>query len=164
MSPVVGVVLVTAIVVALAALFATTALGFGDELREPAPTGSVAVEYVPSGEDNTDNRPYVTITYQSGDTADGDDIYVVDGDGNSVAWSDVWTGGPEVSAGEYIHVDGNQSDGALNDLCAAGQTYRVVFRDGGRSTTVLDWTVPRDPSLPSSSSSDDDGDGIPDWC
>ncbi len=143
---------------------ATVALGFESELREPPPSGTFETDYVPSGEDNTDHRPYVTITYRSGETADATNIYIVDEDGNSVTWRDVWTGGPEVRAGEYVHVDGNQSDGALNDLCAAGQAYRVVYREDGQSNLALEWTAPSDPSLPSSSSSDDDGDGVPDWC
>jgi flagellin-like protein len=61
-SPVVGVVLLTAIAVVLAGVVATLALGFEDRLRDPAPSGGFDREYAPSGADSTADRPYVTIT------------------------------------------------------------------------------------------------------
>lgn len=164
-SPVVGIILMVAIVVILAAVVAMIVTGLGDEIEEPAPRGAFESEYVASGEGNTDDRPYVNITYHTGDTVDAEDILIIDESGNTVTWSDVWTGGSEIEATEYVHVDGFGSDGALDPICEEGDTYRVVLRrDDGATDTVTEWTAPRNPDLPAGSSSDTDGDGIPDWC
>ena len=164
-SPVVGVTMMLVIVILLAAVIASMALGLEDRLREPAPSGGFEQDFVPSGQDNTDDRPYVKITHRVGRTVDGDNIVIRDESGNQVTWSDVWTGGPEVKAGEYVHIDGFESDGALDPICEAGQTYYVVLQnDEGRTIVVNEWTAPTDPDLPAGSPSDADGDGIPDWC
>jgi flagellin-like protein len=164
-SPVVGVILMVGIVVLLAAVVAAMVVDFGSQLREPVPAGGFEHEYVSSGAGNTDDRPYVNITHSVGRTVDGDDIVISDGSGNSVAWTAVWTGGSEVRAGEFVHIDGFGSDGALDPICEEGQTYRVVIeRDDGTTAVVEEWTVPGPPALPAGSASDSDGDGIPDWC
>lgn len=164
-SPVVGVTLMVAIVVVLAAIFGAIALGFEEELQEPAPSGGFDREYVPTGEDNTDDRPYVVITHEIGRTVDADNIVVKDESGNTIRWSAVWTGGPEVHAGEYVHIDGFDSDGALDPICAEGDTYWIILEnDDGETLMVNEWTAPAPPDLPSGSPSDSDGDGIPDWC
>lgn len=164
-SPVVGVVLMAAMAVMLASVVGAMAFGFQGELEEPAPSGGFDHDYEPTGADNTADRPYVRITHQVGRTVDGDDIVIRDESGNQVAWSDVWTGGPEVHAGEYVHIDGFGSDAALDPICEAGQTYWVVLRDDdGDSLIVNRWTSPVPPDLPPGSPSDADGDGIPDWC
>jgi flagellin-like protein len=164
-SPVIGVVTMVAIVVVLAAVVATTVLGTDERLDDPPPAGGFGQEYVPSGVDNTQDRPYVEITHRVGRTVDGDDIVIRDDAGNEIAWSDVWTGGPEVKAGERVHIDGFGSDSGLQPICEAGDSYSVILRsDEGRRLIVNRWTAPTDPSLPSGSPSDTDGDGIPDWC
>ncbi|WP_276273502.1 type IV pilin N-terminal domain-containing protein [Haloarcula litorea] len=164
-SPVVGVVLMAGIVVVLAAVVGSLAVGFEGELREPAPTGSFERAFVATGADNTNDRPYVVVTHELGRTVEAERVYIRDESGNTVRWDNVWTGGPEVHAGEYVHIDGFQSDGALDPICEAGQTYRIIVTDGdGRTLLLNEWTAPTDPQLPPSSSHDDDGDGIPNWC
>lgn len=164
-SSVVGVTLMVAIVVLIAALIASFALGFDDRLQEPAPVGHFQKEYVASGEGNTDDRPYVKFENQFGDTIDAEDVLIKDESGNTITWNNVWTGGPEVHAGDYVHLDGFGSDSVIDPLCEHGQTYTIVYQPGDGSTSVVEkWTAPRDPDLPSGSPSDADGDGIPDWC
>jgi flagellin-like protein len=164
-SPVVGVVLLTAIAVVLAGVIATLAVGFEDQLRDPAPSGGFDREYAPTGADNTADRPYVTITHQVGRTIDAENVVIRDESGNEITWADVWTGGPEVHAQEYVHLDGFGSDAALDPICEAEQSYVIVLEDDeGDSLLVTEWEVPTDPDLPEGSPSDSDGDGIPDWC
>jgi uncharacterized protein YdeI (BOF family) len=158
-------VLLTAIAVVLAGVVATLALGFEGKLREPAPSGGFDRAYSPSGVDNSGDRPYVTITHKVGRTIDAENVVIKDESGNEITWSDVWTGGPEVRAQEYVHIDGFGSDGALDPICGAGQTYVVVLEDDdGHSLIVNEWEVPTDPDLTTGPPSDSDGDGIPDWC
>ena len=164
-SPVIGVILLVAIGVLLAAVLASLAMSFEGKLREPAPAGGFEAEFVASGVDNTDDRPYVTITHEVGRTVDGDNIVIRDESGNSVTWSDVWTGGPEVKSGEYVHLDGFDSDSALDPICSEGDTYRIILtNDDGDTLKLSTWEAPSDPALPAGSPSDSDGDGIPDWC
>ena len=166
-SPVIGTVLFLGIVVAIAALFGALALDFGDDLIEPAPTGYFEAEYVASGEGNTDRRPYVEITNKLGETADADDIIIKDGSGNTIAWSEVWTGGKRVKAGEYVHLDGFDSDSALDPICEAGDTYTIIYTDGnGHTLLVNEWSAPADPRVPddSDAASDDTPPGVPKWC
>jgi len=163
-SAAVGVVLMLAITVLLAATVASIALGFDDELQEPAPSGGFDQAYTPTGEDNTDNRPYVVLTHEVGRTVDAENIVIKDESGNSIRWNDVWTGGPEVKAGEYVHIDGFDSDSVLDPICEAGDTYRIVLKsDDGETLIVNEWEAPTDPQLPSGHPSNR-GDGIPTWC
>jgi flagellin-like protein len=162
-SPAVAVALLVAIVVVLAVASAAVLTGFQDELVEPAPPTSFDEEYVASGEGNDDHIPYVNVTNRAGRTLDGSDVLVRDDAGNAVAWEDVWLGGSEVRAGEYVHVDGHGSDGALKRICE-GRTYQLVLRRGEGTTRVLsEWTADRPPDLPSASPYAD-GDGTPTWC
>lgn len=162
-STVIGVVLMVAIVVILAAVVAGMALGFEDRLRDPAPLGDFDYEYDAAGEGNTNDRPYVNITHDLGRTVDADDIVIRDEAGNKIRWSNVWTGGPEVKAGEHVHIDGFASDSVLDPICAAGHTYYVIYRNEGGTDVVTEWSAPQDPSLPSTSPYNR-GDGIPTWC
>lgn len=133
-TPAVGIVLMIAIVVVLAAVFGLFATGL--ELPDSEPTNlAYDTSYVEDGTDNG-GRPYVNITITAGREQFGDDIYVVDGDGNEVEWSAVWTGGSYVEAGEYVHLDGHGSDGALNNACH-DEVYRVVRRSDGTGETVI---------------------------
>jgi flagellin-like protein len=146
-SSVVGVALLVAVVVVLAAVTTGAFLGFQDRLAEPAPYGAFTTEYVRDGAGNTDDRPYIVVTHEGLEVVDGTKTFVVDSDGNEVAWADVWTGGPEVAPGEHLHLDGHQSDGALNAPCE-GEVYRVVWRDGDRSSVVSEHRVTRPPVGP----------------
>lgn len=164
-SPVVGVILMVAIVVVLAAVLGALAVGFEGQLQEPAPSGGFDREYVADGADNTDDRPYVVITHDVGRVVDADNVVIEDESGNTVAWSDIWLGGSEVRAGESVHVDGFGSDAALDPICEKGDTYRIVLQnDDGDDLAIQEWSAPSPPDLPPGSPSDSDGDGIPDWC
>jgi flagellin-like protein len=138
-SPAVGVVLMIAIVVALAALFGLFATGIDPPDRTPTNLAYDAT-YVEDGAGNTGDRPYVNITITGGREQFGDDVYVTDGDGNEVQWSTVWTGGDYVTAGEYVHIDGHGSDGALNHACH-DEVYRVIRRSEETSEVIIQVTI-----------------------
>jgi flagellin-like protein len=164
-SPLIGVILMVAIVLLLAAVIASMVFDFEDRLQEPVPVGDFEQEYVPSGEDNTNDRPYITIRNTVGQTIDANNVLILDDSGNSVTWDEVWTGGPEVKANEFVHIDGFESDGELDPICKAGDSYRIILkRDDGSTAIINEWTAPKPPDLPAGSPSDADGDGIPDWC
>jgi len=136
-SPVVGVALMLAIVVALVAVFGGLLLGI--ELPgEPSPQYRYQTEHVADGAGNTDSRPYVNITLTGGQIEPGEDFYVVDSDGNAVRWDTVWTTAGPLTAGDYAHIDGFGSDSALNPACE-GEIYRMVHRpEDGQSSILIE--------------------------
>jgi hypothetical protein len=149
-SPVVGAALMLVIVALLAAILAVTAFGFTDALREPTPQVAFETDYVVDGAGNAPNGAYINISHSAGDVADGSTVYVRDESGNEVAWEDIWTGTATVAPGGYVHVDGHESDSALDPVCEAGQTYYVVVeRQDGTTAILREVTVPRDPTATS---------------
>jgi flagellin-like protein len=141
-SPTVGVVLLVAIVVTLAGV--TGAAFAGIEIPdEESPTPlAYDAEYTADGADNG-GRPYVTITVTGGRERVGEDTYLVDSEGNRVQWSSVWTAGETVTAGEYVHIDGHGSDGALATPCF-GVEYRVVrYTEDGEGHVLIRTEIDR---------------------
>lgn len=134
-SPVIGGVLLVAIVVLLAAVLGALALGMEGGLQEPTPHASFSVSYDPTGDGNGGDA-YLTITHESGSISSGAAVYVVDGDGNRIAWEDIWTGEDTVESGGYAHVDGIGSDCVLN-YPSEGEVYRVVWESGDGSSRIL---------------------------
>jgi flagellin-like protein len=126
-SPVIGVILMVAITVILAAVIGTFVLGLGENVQSTAPSASFAFDY-----DGTD----VTITHESGDAIDEARLDVIVG-GSSSDWS---TNGnsnsdSEVVAGStYTTTSGPSSDTEI----------RVVWtsESGGNSATLGQFTVP----------------------
>lgn len=148
MSPVIGVVLLVAVTVVLASVLGVMALGFGGEFEAPTDHASVSTDYDPSGAGNG-GTAYVNITHEGGAVLDGTEVYVRDSTGNEVLWTDVWTGSDTVEPGEYVHIDGQGSDSALNPI-TEGEVYRVVHEPSGADgstvlATVEIETAPDDP-------------------
>jgi len=150
-SPTVGVIMMVAITVVLAALVGamTTGMLEQSEVEEPS-FNTFDQEWVSNGEGNTNNRPYVNITHIGPEPADGSEIYIVDSDGNSIKWEDVWTAGSTVEPGEHVHVDGYGSDAILNHACK-GETYRVVKRGSSSSRVLSEVTIPTRATGPAAS-------------
>ncbi|MBC9987616.1 type IV pilin [Haloferax sp. AS1] len=130
-SPVIGVILMVAITVILAAVIGTFVLGLGDQVGDTAPQASFTFDY-----DGTE----LTITHESGAQIDGDlvtiagDINVtVDGEANK--WSAL--GSDTISAGESVVVQDTDEDGFAN-----GDTVRVVWtsESGSNSATLQTYT------------------------
>ncbi|WP_299331327.1 type IV pilin N-terminal domain-containing protein [Haloplanus sp.] len=83
-SPVIGVILMVAITVILAAVIGTFVLGLGNQVQDTAPQATFSFDYEGSG-------PYnVTATHDGGDTFDSDNsdaLNLTDADGNTVGYS-----------------------------------------------------------------------------
>lgn len=147
-APVVGVVLLVAVVVLLSSAVGTVALGLTDGLAEPSPRASLAFDFEERGvskDQGLDDGPAVesgrggvlTITHAGGETLPGNDLRLRDGDGGDLAFP----GGPvgffndppyPVSAGDSVELSANSDD-----------TVRVVWVGaGGESTVVATWRGP----------------------
>ncbi|MFC6862447.1 type IV pilin N-terminal domain-containing protein [Halomicroarcula sp. GCM10025817] len=149
-SPVIGVILMVAITVILAAVIATFVLGLGDQVSNTAPQASFSFDYDASLSQDWDN---------------GEDSGSVDGDGTLNITHD---GGDSIEAGN-LYIRGSQDDGAWgNDITdrdgdiqydtkseinagrtlsvnvANSDTVRVVYEDpnGGSTATIGRWEGP----------------------
>jgi len=125
-SPVIGVILMVAITVILAAVIGTFVLGLGDQVQNTTPQASFGfdqtTETVEDGDTHTAEVNVVTITHENGDSIDETSLSVsVDGDrawelnntgsGDDPRTVDPWDDSDEsVSAGSsfkvYMHEDG----------------------------------------------------------
>jgi len=139
-SPVIGVILVVAITVVLAAVVGTFALGLG-ESQDTAPQSSWKTDY-------TDGSPdTLELSHESGDAMESDRLFVVvsgASSGNGKTSVDTLVTESEVSSGSTIVIDDTNFGGSL-DL--SGATVRLVWEDEDTddqadSATLLVWEGP----------------------
>ncbi|WP_276271499.1 type IV pilin N-terminal domain-containing protein [Haloarcula litorea] len=142
-SPVIGVILMVAITVILAAVIATFVLGLGEQVGNTAPQASFSFDY---DEATTDT---LTIVHDGGDTIDNTELSVTatdsfhqeggSGDYTSRTFDELGSS-TEVSAGVSVTIeeDSTNSNGFSDD------TVRVVFKseEGGSSATLGEWDGP----------------------
>ncbi|MFD1685780.1 type IV pilin [Halobellus litoreus] len=127
-SPVIGVILMVAITVILAAVIGTFVLNLGQGINQSAPQASFGFDY-------DDAESNVTITHQTGDSIEANQLNTTGvgwNDGNSEVWSSYDT----VSAGDAITKNA--------DSGFSGQTIRVVWtsQNGETSATLSQSTAP----------------------
>ena len=124
-SPVIGVILMVAITVILAAVIGTFVLGLGNQLQTSSPSASFSFSYDGS-------QGNLTITHNGGDGVPADQLFVVGSDDDG-SWNDIDASIERVSAGTSVTV-GVQSD----------STIRVVWESSGgeRSSTLGRWSGP----------------------
>lgn len=157
-SPVIGVILMVAITVILAAVIGTFVLGLGDQVQQTAPNANFAYDYnQDSGDEST-----LDIDHTGGDGIEDTNLYLTgdvawaDGSNDDLNWANAQGG---VSAGETVRAgdgatvyDPNSADvvsterwfvfdGGLND--GSDATVRVVWRgEGDQSSTLRSWNGP----------------------
>ncbi|WP_435196982.1 type IV pilin [Natronomonas sp. EA1] len=149
-SPVIGVILMVAITVILAAVIGTFVLGLGDQVSQTAPQASFTFEFSDSA---TAGADVLTVTHDGGDKI-GDsalsvtsDTAFFQGSGNStgtatttasLAWSSTATpweqSDNEITAGDSFAITADtQLDSA---------TVRIVWSESDSSATLGRWTGP----------------------
>ena len=117
-SPVIGVILMVAITVILAAVIGAFVLGLGDQASESAPQASIGFSF-------SDGN--VTIAHDGGDNLQNDTISInIEGDEFS---TEDWGDGETISTGDTIELDPNAD---------SGDTVRVIWNNpaGGSSNTL----------------------------
>ena len=114
-SPVIGVILIVAITVILAAVIATFVLGLGEQVSQTSPNTSFSFDYeeVQSNEDDSWNETaqssnddaILTITHSGGPNIDAEQLGVAGSSINgSAQWDDTsqYNAGDEISAGDSV--------------------------------------------------------------
>ena len=138
-SPVIGVILMVAITVILAAVIGTFVLGLGDSIGDNAPSASYSWDQQPT---ETNPELYnVTVTHQSGQNIDYQSIsvggtYTSDGSIGADDWGD------PVSSGDSMDVNTVVDFGEETGY-ASGDEVRIIWTasGGGSSSTLTTYTV-----------------------
>jgi flagellin-like protein len=133
-SPVIGVILMVAITVILAAVIGTFVLGLGDRVSEAQPNANFNFEYT-----DTDDQ-YAEITHDGGDGVESSQLIIsIGGDtvwepGDTVTENN-WNGN-KITAGDNINVssgDFTEGDGSIDD----GETVKVIWTASGSDKTAV---------------------------
>jgi len=144
-SPVIGVILMVAITVILAAVIASFVLGLGDQAQQATPQASFSFEYS-EGSPNT-----LDITHDGGDSIQANELHVrgsttsSSGDSIDETWADLGgssvAGTNDVTAGSSVTVDDS-----ISGTSAPNGEYdiRVVYEpiEGDTSATLAQDTGP----------------------
>jgi len=137
-SPVIGVILMVAITVILAAVIATFVLGLGEQISDTGPTISFDFDY----DEGSGSPAALTITHNNGQTVEAGNLYLRgSSESNGVgSWNDVtdldangYGATSEINAGSSITINVESDD-----------TVRVVWESdsGGQSKTLESWRGP----------------------
>jgi flagellin-like protein len=141
-SPVIGVILMVAITVILAAVIGTFVLGLGNEVQQNSPTASITFD-----QQGDAGSADVKVAHDGGDTLNTDDIDITatDSSGSSVGFFsgtpvDDWSSGDdEITAGDSTTLQKEDGDGDGNpDGFNSGDTIKVTWTsdDGGNSNVI----------------------------
>ncbi|WP_226023067.1 type IV pilin [Halomicrobium salinisoli] len=133
-SPVIGVILMVAITVILAAVIASFVLNLGDQAQQQTPTVSFEFDY------NSNAPGAVTVTHASGDSIDAGSVTVTSS-GPDISYSPGdWTS-TSITAGDTYEATPT-AGGSFSE----GDTIRVTWtaESGGSSSTLAEFEVPSD--------------------
>jgi flagellin-like protein len=141
-SPVIGVILMVAITVILAAVIGTFVLGLGDQVSESAPQAQFTFDFK--------NGSYGTITHDGGDSIEDSTLSVIVGSNTAYTGSgatggatDFTTNGPDWDGGTGTAVDEWGSDVSAGDSLTlspdsdqAGNEVRVIWSSANSDKTA----------------------------
>ena len=131
-SPVIGVILMVAITVILAAVIGTFVLGLGDQVSENAPQASFSFDFT------SDN---VTITHEGGESLDASNINVTGSESGNLQAVDGFFSDPITAGDSATFNDTGDDTGTIQ----AGETIRVIWTNpaGGGTNTIARATAPQ---------------------
>ncbi|MUV87009.1 type IV pilin [Natronomonas sp. CBA1123] len=120
-SPVIGVILMVAITVILAAVIGTFVLGLGDQVQQTSPNAQW-------NWDESSTSPQLQLTHEGGDTVTPSNLETTGSSANSCNTGTAW-GGSDVTAGNTCDVVAGTSPSG---------TYRLIWTaEGGGSSSTL---------------------------
>ncbi|QPV63896.1 type IV pilin N-terminal domain-containing protein [Halosimplex litoreum] len=134
-SPVIGVILMVAITVILAAVIASFVLGLGNQAQQGAPTATIGFDYEQVNEwSDQDNVGVLTVSHDGGDSVSDDELYIRGSnffdlyeDAGTVS---TWRGWlkENASASSIDHMNASVENGIWNGT-ASGDDSAVVSGD-----------------------------------
>jgi flagellin-like protein len=136
-SPVIGVILMVAITVILAAVIGTFVLGLGDQVQQTSPTAQFSFDYDQSAGATSDGA--VTITHDGGDGISAGQIST-SGSGINESGTQ-WHNLAQTSASNADSTVTAGQSGVVGVTTSSGANINVVWQasDGDRSSTLAEW-------------------------
>jgi len=144
-SPVIGVILMVAITVILAAVIASFVLGLGDSAGDAAPQATLSYNAEASGDfaDTTSDGDTITVTHDGGASIDASNLQVTVSGSSGASQTDMTSTGDVVTstnwgtsttAGSTVTLGETGSSAILED----GETVRIIWENpDGDSTSVI---------------------------
>ena len=131
-SPVIGVILMVAITVILAAVIASFVLGLGDQAQQAKPQASFSFSY-----DGSDNE--LTITHDGGDSIQANEVYIRGSDG-STDYDETWGTSGSPSGSSEVTAENTWSKSSVE----SDYDLRVIYEteEGDNSATLAQDTGP----------------------
>lgn len=131
-SPVIGVILMVAITVILAAVIGTFVLGLGDQVGDSAPNSQFEGEVTNSTP--AENEPFMQFTHTGGDQVENSSLDVgISGD-NEIGTFDASS--DTLTAGDTVTVN------ASTENIDQGAEVSLYWQSGDRSSTLRSFTLP----------------------
>jgi len=143
-SPVIGVILMVAITVILAAVIATFVLGLGDSISDTAPQASFSFDW--EGNSSTDDA--LKIRHTGGDTLDASNLknrgqYTSSSDITDCDWTAKYGSDSEITAGNSFTIGSESSEYCGTDVGSDGEVDVIWERaEGDSSATLGEWDGP----------------------
>jgi flagellin-like protein len=142
-SPVIGVILMVAITVILAAVIATFVLGLGEQVSETAPQASFTFDYEEGNENDdfstggSNGDGLLTITHAGGESIEAENLRIAGS--TPLASTEAWTGGG------YSDTEIVQAGDDITVRIANSDTIRIVFVNdqGSSSATLREYNAPQ---------------------
>ena len=133
-SPVIGVILMVAITVILAAVIGTFVLGLGDRVSQASPNAQFSFDY----SEDSGGPIYTEITHDGGEGVEGSQLTVniggtevwAAGDSGTSIITDDWSGS-KITAGATLNV--SNSGGTYSN----GNTVKVIWSASGSDKTAV---------------------------
>jgi len=147
-SPVIGVILMVAITVILAAVIGTFVLGLGDQVSESAPSASFTFDFSEGSASNGECNPFDTGDVTTSSTTKVNGVLTVTHDGGEkIAGEDLSLNGNRTDSPDWTECGGSTDVTAGNSVdasAASDNTVRVVWQasTGGDTATIGKWTGP----------------------
>ncbi|WP_424019524.1 type IV pilin [Halorientalis pallida] len=155
-SPVIGVILMVAITVILAAVIATFVLGLGEQVSSTAPQASFAFQF---DETNTDKAGRLTITHDGGDSVKATQLYLRGQNGSNAVstfqYDNTWKNMLSGPSGYGASTSGTASGEIGSTSAVTGGDYlemgigtdgqiRLIYeqQQGDSSATLATWEGP----------------------
>ena len=142
-SPVIGVILMVAITVILAAVIATFVLGLGEQVSDTAPNANFQFDYNDSSAAGANEN--VTITHTSGPAIESSSLSVGGpGMNRSIDFPDINNSniGNEISAGDSVKLVGTGDRADYFITFNAGERISVIWSSEGDSATLSNYEIP----------------------
>ena len=139
-SPVIGVILMVAITVILAAVIATFVLGLGEQVSDTTPNANFQGDWAGNESVNAEGDTVLEITHTSGPTLEEGSLSIVANDNVTATGLD-----QDISAGDTIVVEVNEEPDDGDTFLFEGDRIRVRWsNDQGDSAILRTFEAPED--------------------